>query len=231
MTKQRHSNRLDATRKTGRFWGYLRRAFVGVLSRNQNKQRNQLKLTMTNSQESDSIAEKPEVVKTKPKSNTCNWKTATIVLATACAVTIAGLFAINPKILNAAEPPPVTTQPVTPPSPPPTSTPPAGKRVPIGGWIYWVLIALEIAANAITIKNELTGEVDRVDVENNRPRDKSVTIEAQPEISLSYAKKNPLFGITGMTLENLEVFTKNGDQKVKLTKTEAGMLVTNTPVT
>ena len=38
---------------------------------------------MTNSQESDSIAEKPEVVKTKPKSNRWNWKTAIAVTLTA----------------------------------------------------------------------------------------------------------------------------------------------------
>ncbi len=193
---QHHPNRLDATRKAGRFWDYVRRAFAGILSsnpRNPHKPSKLAKLTMTNSQEFDSIAEKPEVVKTELKSNRWNWKTATIALATAIAVTIAGVFAINPEILNAAEPPPVTTQPVTPPSPPPASTPPAGKRVPKAGWIYWVLIALEIAANAITIKNELTGEVDRVDVENNRPHDKSVTIEARPEISLSYAKKRILY--------------------------------------
>ena len=86
MTKQRHSNRLDATRKTGRFWGYLRRAFAGVLSSNpgnQNKPSKLAKLTMTNSQESDSIAEKPEVVKTEPKSNRWNWKTVIAVTLTA----------------------------------------------------------------------------------------------------------------------------------------------------
>ena len=157
--------------------------------RSSSQREHTLKLTMTNSPESDPIAEKPEVVQTKAKSNRWNWKTATVALATACAVTIAGLFAVNPQILRAAEPPPVTTQPVTPPSPPPTSTPPAGKRVPKGNWLYWLIEGIGLVADAITIKDESTGEVDRVDVENNRPRDKSVTIETRPEISLSYAKK------------------------------------------
>ncbi len=92
---QHHPNRLDATRKTGRFWEYLRRAFAGVLSsnqRNQNKPPKLTKLTMTNSQESDSIPEKPEVVKTEPKSNRWNWKTATIAVtltATVNAISLA----------------------------------------------------------------------------------------------------------------------------------------------
>ena len=105
---QHHPNRLDATRKAGRFWEYLRRAFAGVLfsnPRNPHKPSKLTKLTMTNFQKSDSIAEKPEVVQTESKSNRWNWKTATIAVATACAVTIAGLFAINPQILRAAEPP------------------------------------------------------------------------------------------------------------------------------
>ena len=69
---------------------------------------------MTRFQESDSIAEKPELVKTEPtKPNHGNWKTATIAVATAIAVTIACLFAVNPLILNAAAAPPVTTQSVT----------------------------------------------------------------------------------------------------------------------
>ena len=85
--KQHHPNRLDATRETGRFWEHLRRAFAGVLSsnpRNPNKPSTLTKLIMTNSQESDSIAEKPEVVKTEPKSNRWNWRqSATAVQACA----------------------------------------------------------------------------------------------------------------------------------------------------
>ena len=91
--KQRNSNQPDATRKTGCFWEYLCRAFAGVLSRNQHKQRNQLKLIMTNFQESDSIAEKFDVVKTKPKSNPCNWKAAIAVTLTAAAIAISHLSA------------------------------------------------------------------------------------------------------------------------------------------
>ena len=121
---------------------------------------------MTNSQESDSIAEKPEVVKTEAKSNRWNWKTATIAVATACALTIAGLFAINPKILNAAEPPPITTQPVTPP----------GQKIRKGNWFLYIATLIGLYADSITIANKHTGEVDRVDVENNRPIDKDVTI-------------------------------------------------------
>ena len=71
MTKQHHSNRLDATRKTGRFWEYPRRAFAGVLPSNQRnppKPSKLAKLPMTNSQEFNSIAKKSEVVKTKFKS-------------------------------------------------------------------------------------------------------------------------------------------------------------------
>lgn len=48
---------------------------------------------MTNSQKSDSIAEKSEVVKTEAKSNCWNWKTATIALATAVVSAISRLCA------------------------------------------------------------------------------------------------------------------------------------------
>ena len=81
--KQHHPNRLDATRKTGHFWEHLRRAFAGKLSLSPHKPSTLTKLTMTNSQESDSIAEKPEVVQTEPKSNRWNWKTAIAVTLTA----------------------------------------------------------------------------------------------------------------------------------------------------
>ena len=83
--KQRHSNRLDATRKTGHFWDYVRHAFAGILlllnQRNPYKPPKLTELAMTNFKESDSIPEKPEVVKTEPKSSGWNWKTATITIA------------------------------------------------------------------------------------------------------------------------------------------------------
>lgn len=79
---QRHSNRLDATRKTRRFGGYVRRAFADVLSPNQNKPSKLIKLSMTNSQEADSIFEQSESVKTKAKSIPCNWKTVIVAIAT-----------------------------------------------------------------------------------------------------------------------------------------------------
>ena len=70
--KQRNSNQPNVTRKTGHSWNYFRRAFAGILSpnpRNQNKPSTLEKLSMTNSQESDSIAEKSDAGKTKPKLN------------------------------------------------------------------------------------------------------------------------------------------------------------------
>ena len=122
---------------------------------------------MTNSQESDSIAEKPEVVKTEAKSNRWNWKTVTVAVATACAVTIAGLFAINPKILNAAEPPPATTQPVT-------------GSVSKGNWLYWLIEGIGLVADAITIKNEINGEIASIYLDSDTPTNPNAKIAVRP---------------------------------------------------
>ena len=122
---------------------------------------------MTNSQESDSIAGKSEVKKTEPKSNLCNWKMATVAIATACAVIIAGLFALNPQILHAAEPPPVTTQPVT-------------GSVSKGNWLYWLIEGIGLVADAITIKNEINGEIASIYLDFDTPTNPNAKISVRP---------------------------------------------------
>ena len=55
---------------------------------------------MTNSQESDSITEKPKVAKTGPKSTRWNWKTATVAVAAANASSclLAKLYSLRQRL-------------------------------------------------------------------------------------------------------------------------------------
>ena len=146
---------------------------------------------MTSSQESDSIAGKFEVKKTEPKSNLCNWKTATVAIATACAVTIAGLFALNPQILYAAEPPPVTTQPVT-------------GSVSKGNWLYWLIEGIGLVADAITIKNEINGEIASIYLDFDTPTNPNakISIRPSPEVTRVRSETGIYGGGPGSTWEN-----------------------------